>query len=868
MARASDTGALDEGEGLMSDPVTRLNAALEGRYHIESGLGEGGMATVYLADDLKHERKVALKVLKPELAAVVGAERFLAEIKTTADLQHPHILPLFDSGEAGGFVFYVMPYVEGESLRQRLDREHQLPVDDAVRIASDVAEALEYAHGQGVIHRDIKPANILIHAGRPVIADFGIALAVSAGGGHRLTETGLSVGTPHYMSPEQATGDQHVGTATDTYALGCVLYEMLVGEPPYTGSTAQAILGKIIAGELASATKERASVPENVDAAIKKALEKLPADRFTGAQDFAGALSDAGFRHGDLAKGGSAGAGPWSRLTIAFAALSVLAPAVAAWSFLGPEPPEPPEPVARFASPFEEGQRPTGYMQFTPDGSALVYTGVGASGLQLWIRRWADLSATPIRGTEGVVNFALSPDGREVAFSQRPGPLRVVPLDGGPGRTLVEQVRGVHDWSAEAMVYFQGLEDTRLRRVPASGGDDAVEILSELQERETRHSSFQALPEGRMGVFQVYYAQNAEDAEVWAIDLVTRERRFLTVGQNPKYASTGHLLFGTPDGTLMAAPIDPRTAALTGRAAPVAEGLSRGANFGTMSYAVSETGALAYTSGNAQRSPANTELVWVTRTGDVTPVDPGGWVFRRGANYGWRLSPDGTRIALTSEVDGNGDVWIKELPDGPVERLTFDTMEELYPAWTPDGEYVTYSRNNGAEDPDLWRSRADRSGVPERLADDEQILGQPGSETDPALSPNGRWLAYSSDATGRPEVFVRPFLNADAPGLRVSTDGGVGPLWAHSGRELFFIDTDRQMIAVEVETDPTFQVVEMRTLFTLQPGYFIDVGEDFYDISADDQRFLMGRSFFLSEEGNRVILFLGFSEELKRLVPN
>ena len=189
---------------MTSDPITRLNAALEGRYAIERELGEGGMATVYLANDLKHERKVALKVLKPELAAVVGAKRFLAEIKVTANLQHPHILPLFDSGEADGFLFYVMPFVEGESLRQRLDREHQLPVDEAVRIVSDMAEALDYAHRHGVVHRDIKPANVLLVEGRPEIADFGIALAVGAAGGHRLTETGVSVGTPYYMSPEQA----------------------------------------------------------------------------------------------------------------------------------------------------------------------------------------------------------------------------------------------------------------------------------------------------------------------------------------------------------------------------------------------------------------------------------------------------------------------------------------------------------------------------------------------------------------------------------------------------------------------------------------------------------------------------------------
>ena len=216
----------------MSDPISRLNSALEGRYHIEGEIGEGGMATVYLADDLRHERKVALKVLKPELAAVVGAERFLAEIKTTANLQHPHILPLYDSGEADSFLYYVMPYVRGETLGDRLDRDKQFPVDEAVRIASAVANALDYAHRHGVIHRDIKPGNIMLQDGQPVVGDFGIALAVGAAGGARLTETGLSVGTPYYMSPELATGDQGIGPATDIYALGAVLYEMLVGDPP------------------------------------------------------------------------------------------------------------------------------------------------------------------------------------------------------------------------------------------------------------------------------------------------------------------------------------------------------------------------------------------------------------------------------------------------------------------------------------------------------------------------------------------------------------------------------------------------------------------------------------------------------------
>ena len=258
----------------------RLNTALAGRYRIEREVGHGGMATVFLAADLKHDRQVAIKVLKPELAAVLGAERFVVEIKTTAALQHPHILPLFDSGEADGFLFYVMPFIEGETLRAKLDRETQLGVEEAVRITVQVADALDYAHRRGVIHRDIKPENILMHDGRPMVADFGIALAVSAAAGGRMTETGLSLGTPHYMSPEQATADRDITGRADVYSLASVLYEMLTGDPPHTGSSAQQIIMKIITESAAPVTKVRKNVPHNVAAALAQALEKLPADRF------------------------------------------------------------------------------------------------------------------------------------------------------------------------------------------------------------------------------------------------------------------------------------------------------------------------------------------------------------------------------------------------------------------------------------------------------------------------------------------------------------------------------------------------------------------------------------------------------------
>jgi serine/threonine protein kinase len=320
------------------EELERLQAALADRYRIEREIGSGGMATVYLAEDLKHHRQVALKVLKPELAAVIGADRFLAEIETTAHLQHPHILPLFDSGEAGGSLFYVMPYVEGETLRERLEREKQLPVDEAVKIATGIANALDYAHRQGVIHRDIKPANILLQAGEPVVSDFGIALAVGTAGGSRLTETGMSLGTPWYMSPEQATGDQQVGPPSDIYSLGAVLYELLTGEPPYTGATAQAVLGRIIQGEPVSATEVRRSVPANVDAAIRKALEKLPADRFTGAQEFAKALGAPEFRHGTARSTESAKSGVSRRTWLTVSAIATGAILFSTWWFAGRDP--------------------------------------------------------------------------------------------------------------------------------------------------------------------------------------------------------------------------------------------------------------------------------------------------------------------------------------------------------------------------------------------------------------------------------------------------------------------------------------------------------------------------------------------------
>jgi len=274
----------------MTDLLDRIKTALADRYTIERELGHGGMAVVFLATDVKHGRPVAVKVLLPELAAALGSERFLQEIRVTATLQHPHILALYDSGDADGLLYYVMPCVDGESLRDRLKRQTQLPVDDAMRIAEHVASALDFAHRHDVIHRDIKPENILLHEGEAMVADFGIALAVKAAGGERLTETGLSIGTPEYMSPEQVAGQRQLDGRSDVYSLACVLYEMLAGQPPFTGATGQAVLARHVTDSAPPITTVRSSVPQPVAAAIAKALGKAPADRYTSAQAFAEAL--------------------------------------------------------------------------------------------------------------------------------------------------------------------------------------------------------------------------------------------------------------------------------------------------------------------------------------------------------------------------------------------------------------------------------------------------------------------------------------------------------------------------------------------------------------------------------------------------
>jgi len=320
----------------VTDPFAELNSALPSHYIIDRELGRGGMALVYLARDTRHERFVALKTLRPEIAIALGRERFLREIKLAARLQHPNILPVYDSGDAGGTLFYVMPYVEGESLRDRLEREPQLPVDDALQIAKEVAEALGYAHSHDVVHRDIKPENIMLSGGHAIVTDFGIARAVSAAGGDKLTQTGLAIGTPAYMPPEQASGSGQVDRRSDIYSLACVLYETLAGQPPFTGPTAQAIMARHSLDAVPRLKIVRDAIPDDLETVIERALEKVPADRYQTSGEFAKALTAASTGHVSRVTAARRPARklPWRPLTVGIG-LGAIALIAGAWLLFG-----------------------------------------------------------------------------------------------------------------------------------------------------------------------------------------------------------------------------------------------------------------------------------------------------------------------------------------------------------------------------------------------------------------------------------------------------------------------------------------------------------------------------------------------------
>jgi serine/threonine-protein kinase len=854
----------------MADIAPLLTAALEGRYAIESPLGEGGMATVYLARDLKHDRRVAIKVLKPELAAAIGGERFLAEIRTTAQLQHPHVLGLHDSGDADGLLYFVMPWVEGESLADRLEREKQLPVDEAVTIAEKVAGALQAAHDRGVIHRDIKPANILLQGGEPLVADFGIALAVTSAGGNRLTETGLSLGTPFYMSPEQAAGDGEVDARSDVYALGCVLYEMLVGEPPYTGGTAQVVLARKLTDVPVPPTQARAAVPLNVEGALLKALERLPADRFGRVADFARALADPGFRYGGTGEfAATAGPGLWKGAALVLGLTAVVATSALVAVLLSHDASV---PVARYTlglSSSDPVQTVAGSnVAISPDGSAIVYVGFGGaqSGRQLWLRRRDQLVPSVIANTRRAFGAVFSPDGSRIAFPQEGG-LKVSSLGGAPPREILNEGSGVFSagltWSEDGYLYFS--RQRELWRVPETGGEPEVVVPLDPDQDDATVRWPKALPDGRGVLFSMAEAGPGRDLEastIVVLDTESGERRPLLQGVRAQYVQSGHVVYVAPDGTLLAAPFDLGSLEVTGDPVAMADGVRVGLD--EVHFDVSADGTLVYL---AAVSDQRVRPVWASRQGQVQVIDPD-WSGRMtypllrltlheagGRRAVW--APGGDAVSFFSVRDGSPGVWTKRA-DGvsrPAE-LTYDSPAETHEiTWSRNGEWLVFRTPAGGG---IYAVRpgSDDAPVPVVATDDREFS--------PTLSPDGRFMAFMSNETGRFEVFVVPFPNAADARWALSTSGGRTPLWSPAGDEIFFLDEDDNMVSVPVETEPTFTHGLPRVLFSAANLAVAEYANHPYDVTADGQRFLMLEPVSANED--QLVVWQGFFEVLEEEV--
>jgi serine/threonine-protein kinase len=889
----------------------RLRAAVADRYRIDRELGAGGMATVYLAQDMRHDRKVALKVLKPDLAAVLGADRFVAEIRTTASLQHPHILPLFDSGTADGFLYYVMPFIDGESLRERLNRETQLGVDEAVRIARDVSDALDYAHRHGVIHRDIKPENILLHDGRPIVADFGIALAVSAAAGGRMTETGLSLGTPHYMSPEQATAEKDITGRSDIYSLASVLYEMLTGQPPHVGGSAQQIIMKIIAEPVPPVAQYRRLVPPNVAAAVAKALEKVPADRFDSARAFSDALGNPAFTV-PITPALSASAPPRRQARWLAVVAGGVATLVVGW--LGGA------TLARRERPTADVVRlrlrpPAGTELYvatradvsfalSPDGSRIVFVarkpeeGVN----RLYTQRTNQLDAVAIPGTDGAMAPFFSPDGRNVGFVGSSGSIRRVGVDGGPVQTVTIDsavTQSAPTWADDEHIVFLGA-DNALHRVNSVGG--RAESLGSRANRapsgaDTALAYPFALPGGRTAVVTLCAAAILRGGgscglgQLAMVDVTTGKWTSLGIQAIRGWYSDRHLLFVTREGTLFAAPFDVGRRNATSDPVSVLDGLSQGVAVVSPQVAVSAAGAIAYLPGT---SDAERVIVQVDRQGheDVLVAAPG--------PYRWaRFSPDETRIVLGRDRQ----IYVHNRSSGTSSRITFDGVN-VRPSWSPDGRRVAYisTRQNGV---DVWVAPADGAGPAKPVAPGKDVVQQsatswtrdgawividgssdergavggvddifalPASGNGPLrdvvattaseqageVSPDGRWIAYVSDDAGDFQVYVQPFLR---PGGRtlISAGPAIEPAWASSHEITYTSLASDSLIIASLDFGASIGV---KRVSLLERGRYAPGAPSWreYDVSRDGQHFLFEKPLSRGERPEPVLVLNWMTE--------
>jgi serine/threonine protein kinase/Tol biopolymer transport system component len=894
-----------------------------GPYEVIALIGAGGMGKVWRARHTTLKRDDALKVLPDAFASNADRlARFQREAQVLASLNHPNIAHLYGLEHVDGMQALVMELVEGPTLADRIV-QGPIPVDEALPIAMQIAEALEAAHEQGIIHRDLKPANVKVrHDGTVKVLDFGLAKAlepVSAGNPNAtasptitspsmLTGAGILLGTAAYMSPEQARG-KAVDRRSDIWAFGCVLYEMLTARPAFDADDVSGTLARVLEREVDLDALPR-SVPARVRQVLRVCLQKDPKQRVRDIRDVRLALEGAFDAPSIQSAAPTTGSvvthlRPWSLiLAIAATLAAVLVSGGIAW-ILKPAPGQPAQPIRRFtvatapSAPLAIAVNSRD-LAVTPDGTRLVYFAGEDGNRRLYVRAFDEIDATPIRQGERFFEPFVSPDSRWVGFQDESDfTLKKVPISGGPPVAIVSvgtEILGA-SWGPDDTVVFARSDGTGLWTVPGTGGNAKALTTLKKERTEVSHRWPEFLPGGKAVLFTIVSGQHADGFQIAVVNLETMEQKILVpLGSSPRFSVTGHLVF-VVEGALQAVPFDPARLEVLGDPIPVLEGVISKAS-GAADFSLSRDGSLVYVPSSGQ-SAART-LVWVDRQGHEEPINAP----TRAYVYP-RLSPDGTRVALDVR-DQESDLWIWNLARQTFTRLTLDPTIDRVPVWTADGRLLFSSNRDGTAN--LFWQAVDATGAAERLTRspneqfatstspdgafavfsdattrDLMMLALNGDrgvrplvqsrfiEENGEISADGRWLAYESNQSGQPEIYVRPFPDVGSGLSQVSAEGGTRPLWARSGRELFYVGLTGALMSVPFQ--PGSGEAAGTPTKVLEGGqYFVGSAQNThrtYDVSLDGQRFLMLKEAAADQGDARppIIVVQNWHEELKRLVP-
>jgi serine/threonine protein kinase/Tol biopolymer transport system component len=902
-------------------PGTRL-----GTYEIVEPLGAGGMGEVYRARDAKLKRDVAIKILPEEFSKdPERVSRFQREAEALAALSHQNIAAIYDLQQSDTTRFLVLELVEGDTLADVLSKRGALPVDEALQIAKQICEALEAAHEKGIVHRDLKPANVKVMAdGKVKVLDFGLAKAVeSAPVSSALsnsptltmaaTNAGVILGTAAYMSPEQAKG-RAVDKRADIFAFGCLLYEMVTGRKAFEGDDVHEILGAVLKID-PDWSRLPNGTPRAIHRLLRRALKKDPRQRLGDIRDARIEIEEAENEEPVALAPAPVltGQSPWHRMlpwTVAVAAVVVgIVGALAPWRS-APQPPE----ITRIS--MDVGTDASlltaagAAAILSPDGKVFAFVAGKVGGRsQIYIRRMDQLESMPLSGTEGAVDPFFSPDGLWIGFFAE-GKLKKASVTGGGALTLCDAPRDRGGtWSEDDSIIFAPENRGTLFRVASGGGKP--EPVTKLDQNEVTHRWPDALPGGQAVLFAAATNGNTaswDDANIVVESVPTGERKILQRGgYHPKYIPTGHLIY-LRQGTLFAAPFDVRRLEMTAPPVPVIQGVVGSPVNGGAQFDFSRNGHFVYQSGGAV-GDTNPAIYWMDKKGKTQPLRP-----NTGNFYNLRFSPDGTQLAMEILAQGF-DIWIYEWARDTLSRLTFDQSPDRHPVWTPDGRRITYDSTKGTGGNSLYWQRADGTGTVERLTESKNFqipnswhpsrkflafqelqgqaqfdimilpvdgneasgwkpgkpttfLGSPFNEGEAAFSPDGRWLAYSSNESGSFEIYVRPF---PGPGgkWQISDNGGNYPTWSPNGKELFYRTSDQKiMVTTYMAQADSFRADKPRSW---SEGQFTDRGSGVrnFDLHPDGQRFAIlknpeGRS---ESKLDKVVLIQNFFDEVRRLAP-